>query len=100
MKIVQVVPRRDSGQRLKSLLKQTERDLRGKGTTLIRKAEGRWVHAKYPGWIRWSEAKGGILVAEIQSRAEDSDWKLLTAFIGYLDRHLGHAIESISITYR
>lgn len=100
MKVVQVNPRRDSSKRLKSLLKSKERELRGKGTTLIRQREGRWVHKTYPGWITWSESGGGILVAEIKTKVENAEWQLLTAFIGYLDRHLGNHIESITISYR
>jgi len=100
MKIVQVTPRRDSEAKLKTLLGQTERDLRGKGTTFIRQKAGRWVHTTYKGWINWDDSPGGLLVATIQSRVPRSEWQLLTAFIGYLDRHLGEEIESITILYR
>jgi hypothetical protein len=30
----------------------------------------------------------------------NSEWQLLQSFVGYLDRHLGEYIESITITYR
>ena len=100
MKTVQVVPRADIDAKLKTLLKQTERELRGGGTTFFREREGRWKHLKYPGWIKWDEALGGLLVAEVHPRKDQSDWQLLQAFIGYLDRHLGEYIESISIYYR
>jgi hypothetical protein len=55
---------------------------------------------KYPGRIKWDEALGGLLVAEVHPKKDQSDWQLLHAFIGYLDRHLGEYIESISIYYR
>ena len=100
MKIVQVVPRSDAPAKLKSLLKKKELSLRGTSTTLYRQREGRWRHVKYPGWINWEEAPGGILVAEVQSKAEASDWQLLQSFIGYLDRHFGKYIDTISIHYR
>jgi hypothetical protein len=100
MKIVQVIPRADITERLKSLLKRKEIDLRGKATTLYREKEGRWKHTKYPGWIKWDEAPGGILIAEIQSRIEGADWQLLQSFVGYLDRHLNEYIDSITIYYR
>jgi hypothetical protein len=58
------------------------------------------VHVKYPGWISWDEAKGGILIAEIHPKSDGSDWQLLQSFVGYLDRHLGEHIDSISIFYR
>ena len=55
---------------------------------------------KYPGWITWEEALGGILIAEIRTKVEASEWQLLQSFVGYLDRHLGSSIEAITITYR
>ena len=100
MKLVQIIPPADDKQNLKVLLKNTERDLRGRGTTFKRQREGRLVHAKYPGWINWDLAKGGILVAEVQSKIPDAEWQLLQAFIGYVDRHIGKHIQSISIIYR
>jgi hypothetical protein len=100
MKILQVMPRANKNPKLKSLLKATERGLRGGTTTFVRKKEGRWKHKKYPGWITWDEAQGGVLVAEIKTTEENAEWQLLQAFIGYLDRHLSEHIESVSITYR
>ena len=100
MKIIQVIPKAKNKESLKSLLKKKERDLRGKGTTLIRYSEGKFVHAKHSGWINWDEVAGGFLIAEVQTKKQDSEWQLLQSFIGYLDRHLGKHIESISITYR
>jgi len=100
VKILQVVPRADCDESLKALLKAKERALRGGTTAFRRRREGRWQHVKHPGWIRWDETMGGILVAEIHPRGEGPDWQLLQSFVGYLDRHLGEYIESISITYR
>lgn len=99
MKLVQVTPTAQA-KSLKMLLKQTERELRGRPTAFIRKKEGRWVHVKYPGWINWEEALGGILVAEIKTKKQDQEWQLLQSFVGYLDRHLGDSIEAITISYR
>jgi hypothetical protein len=100
MKILQVVPKLTSNSKLKSILKTTERNLRGPHTTFRRMREGRWKHVKYPGWVQWDEAAGGFLVAEIQTKVKDHEWQLMDAFIGYLDRHLGGEIESISVYYR
>jgi hypothetical protein len=62
--------------------------------------EGHWKHIQYPGWVQWDQATGGFLVAEIQSKVTDHEWQLLQAFVGYLDRHLGGQIESVSVYYR
>ena len=100
MKILQVVPKAGIASKLKTLLKTTERNLRGPHTTFRRVREGRWKHVKYPGWIQWDQAAGGLLVAEIQSKVQDHEWQVLQAFVGYLDRHLGEHLESISVYYR
>ena len=100
MKILQIVPKPGTKSKFKTLLKDKERDLRGRGTTFYREREGRWKHERYSGWISWDEAKSGLLVAEINTKRKESEWQLLQAFIGYLDRHLGEHIESISIYYR
>ena len=99
MKILQVVPRSDSEESLKSLMKAKERALRGGTTAFRRHAEGRWRHVKYQGWIKWEEVMGGIIVAEIRAR-DENDWQLMQSFVGYLDRHFRDYIESITITYR
>jgi hypothetical protein len=100
VKIIQVVPRRDTEDRLKKLLNEKEREIRGSRTTLVRQRAGRWKHKKYPGRITWDETKGGILVAEIHSKVPETEWQLLQAFVGYLDRHFGEHIESVAISYR
>ncbi len=100
MKLLQIVPLSDEKPTLKALLKETERRLRGRGTTFKRQREGRWVHTRYSGWIKWDLAKGGIIVAEVQSKRPDSEWQLLQAFIGYVDRHIGQYVQSINIIYR
>jgi len=100
MKVIQIVPLADDKPTLKTILKNTERELRGRGTTFKRQREGRWVHIKYPGWINWDLAKGGIIVAEVRSKIPKSEWQLLQAFIGYVDRHIGQYVKSINIIYR
>jgi hypothetical protein len=62
--------------------------------------EGRWRHVKYPGWIHWDESAGGLLEAQIHTKVKDHEWQMLQAVVGYLDRHLGEQIESLSVYYR
>jgi hypothetical protein len=42
---------------------------------------------------------GGVTVAVIQSKNADSEWQLLTSFIGFLDRHFRDKLVSITLTY-
>lgn len=100
MKILQVVPKPGTKAKLKALLKKSERQLRDGHTTFHRMREGHWKHVKYPGWIKWDEAPGNLLVAEIHTKVKDHEWQMLQAFVGYLDRHLGTEIESVSVHYR
>ena len=103
MKALQVVPRvseKKKAPKLKTLLIEKERELRGSRTTFYRKGAGRLGHKKYRGWIHWDETFGGILVAEIRSKAPQTEWQLLQAFVGYLDRHFAEHIESVTIHYR
>lgn len=100
MKIVQVVPKPGNKKNLKQLLKEKERSLRGPSTTFVREGEGRWVHKKHAGWINWDQARGGVLVAEVRTKKAGAEWQLLQAFVGYLDRHLGSHIDTVSIVYR
>ena len=88
MKILQAVPKPGAPAKLKTLLKATERGLRGPHTTFRRAREGRWRHVKYPGWVHWDGAPGNLLVSEVHTRAPDHEWQILHAFIGYLDRQL------------
>jgi len=99
MKIVQIVPQAKNKEKLKSLLKRGEIELRGK-TTFVRSGEGRWKHVKYKGWINWGDAGSGIIIAEIKTKNQESEWQILQAYIGYLNRNMGKYIESISIYFR
>ena len=47
MKILQIVPKSRTKLKFKTLLKDKERDLRGRGTTFYREREGRWKHERY-----------------------------------------------------
>jgi hypothetical protein len=99
MKQIQIVPLGDKRVNLKTLLNDTERKLRGGRTTFVRKKAGKWIHVRYSGWISWDLAKGGVIEAKVHSK-EGSEWQLLQAFIGYVDRHIGRYVKSINIIYK
>ena len=99
MKVVTVAPRQLGKPNLGVLLEQTER-LRGTSTTFQRSTvRRRWKHVKYPGWVTWEVVAAGILSVQVLSKKLDSEWQLLQAFVGYLNRHLATQIHSISIFY-
>jgi hypothetical protein len=98
-----VVPR--SRVNLLGLLVRKEVELRRRRRgTLHRsgpKKPGRekWTHTSYPGWLSLQGGDGGSLAATVHSRAADSEWKLLTSLIGFLDRHFREEIASVTISY-
>jgi hypothetical protein len=100
MKLLQVIPVKGASIKLKSALNKKERELRDGRTTFYKHNTHKWKHTKYYGWIDITETSGGILIAKIQSKVQDSEWQMLQAFLGYLERHLLDLIESITITYR
>ncbi|MGC9071007.1 MAG: hypothetical protein ACP5IO_06860 [Elusimicrobiales bacterium] len=97
MKFVTVIP--VSGKKFKSSFKSKSKELRGKGSFVVKK-KNKWTHVRYPGWINLSFSKGEILVVKVQSKKVDQEWQLLSAFIGYLDRYFKDTVSSISIFYR
>ena len=100
---VTVTPRQNEG--LYGLLVKKEIQLRKQNQgTLHRKGpkklgDEKWVHAKYPGWIRFQRCIGGVVVAQVQSKTPDFEWQLLSSFIGFLDRHFRDEISSIGLCY-
>lgn len=100
---ITVTPR--IGENLYSLLKQKELSLRRRNQGTLhargprRLGKEKWSHASYKGWIQFQQCLGGVLVAHVQSRDADSEWQLLSSFVGFLDRHFRDHISSISLTY-
>ncbi|HEX6987812.1 MAG TPA: hypothetical protein VF170_20695 [Planctomycetaceae bacterium] len=100
---VTITPR--NGGKVFRLLSQKEQDLRRENRGTLhrsgkRKAgEMKWVHSNYHGWIRIQDCLGGIAVALIQSKAEGADNRLLSSFIGFVDRHFSEAVASVTIAY-
>jgi len=101
--VVTVTPR--DRENLYGLLIKKEIGLRkqNKGTlhraSLKRKNQEKWVHSQYNGWINLQKCLGGVTVALVQSKTRDSEWQLLSSFVGFLDRHFRDSIASINLSY-
>jgi len=100
MKLIQVLTKQKSEVKWVGALQAKERALRGKGTTWQRASSRKWTHRNYHGRVAWEEPVLGLLVARVQSRAEETEWQILNAFVGFLNRHFGADIESITISFR
>jgi hypothetical protein len=60
----------------------------------------KWVHSRHKGWVKLRRGVAGLVMAEIRTLKKDGeDWRLLRAFMGYLDRLFGNHIVAINIQY-
>lgn len=103
MRQVQVIPR--DRYRLYGAIVAKEVELSRKDLGTFRRSakkqknRAQWSHVKYPGWIKLRKGMGEILQVEVRSQKKGADWQLLCAMLGFLDRHFGDKIQTISIQY-
>lgn len=100
MKLIQANPKSENKQTIYTALNAKERDIRDKGTTFYKDKKDKWKHKKYDGWVIVSLAEGNILFAKVQSRNEIEEDKIFEAFVGYLTRHCGALIDTLTVYYR
>ena len=103
MKLLQVVPR--DGTRLYSAMirKQAEIHRKRRGTFLRARARKRnatrWTHVRYKGSISFGPGPSEAVEVAIQSSGRGDEARLLSSFLGWLDRHFVEHLSSISIKY-
>lgn len=98
MKSIQIIPKGLFN--LYGAMRKKELQLRRKGKGLFRRVgTGKWHHKNYWGWVRFEESLGNILNVEVSTKT-DQVWQLLTAFIGFVERHFGDRILAVNIQYR
>jgi hypothetical protein len=104
MRLIQIIPKR--GYRLYGAIVKKEVDLyrRSRGTFFRSapklKNAAKWSHKRYKGWIWIERGLSEVVVAELCSKTANQDeWELFHAFLGFLDRHFGDKIEAINIQY-
>jgi hypothetical protein len=104
MKILQIVPREKL--RLYGALIKKEADIRKKGLGTFYRAgakkrnSAKWRHRAYSGWINLERGLSEVVLGEIHAAAPDQEWQILSAFLGFIDRHFDHRILAITIHYR
>ena len=99
MKLIQVNPKQDNEQSVYSALNEKERSLRHGVTSFSKASKNKWKHVKFQGRVTLTNAPENILFAKVQSRTPEDEAKLFQAFIGYLTRHCGDLIYSMTIYY-
>ena len=99
MKLIQVNPKIDNEQSIYSALNEKERSLRHGVTSFSKAGKNKWKHIKFQGRVTVTNAAENILFAKVQSRTVIDEARLSETFIGYLTRHCGDLIYSMTIYY-
>jgi hypothetical protein len=104
MKIVEITPR--SRAHLFGTLVDKEAAIRrnGKGTyeRVGRKSSSaaRWRHKMYGGSVQLKRGPSEIITARIRAAAPEAERRLLSSFLGFVDRHSKDQVATITIHYR
>ena len=104
MKLLQIVPRDDTRLYGAMIRKQAEIRRSGRGTFSGARARkrnaARWTHARYKGSINLQPGPSQAVEAVIKSPDRGDEARLLSSFLGWLDRHFGEHLSSVNIEYR
>jgi hypothetical protein len=104
VKLVEIVPRPRA--RLFGTLVAREAAIRkaGRGTYMRvgRKSASaaRWKHKKYAGSVELKRGDGEHVTAKIRAAPPEIERRLLSSFLGFVDRHSGDQVDTITIRYR
>ena len=104
MKLLDIMPRRDAGLYSAMVKKQAEIRKNGRGTFVRAGAKTRgatrWTHLRYKGSLDLRPAAADAVSVRIKSSDHGDEARLLSSFLGWLDRHFGKHISSVHIKYR
>ena len=104
MKLLQIVPRGRT--RLFNAMIKKQADIRkgGRGTfsraAARKRNAARWTHVRYKGSIDLEAGLADAVKVEIKSPDRGDEARLLSSFLGWLDRHFGDEVSSVNIEYR
>ena len=104
MKILDILPRENT--RLYGALVKKQADIRKKGMGTFsrvgrkKRDAAKWKHLRYKGTILIERALSETVTAEISSPTPEDERRMLSSFLGFVDRHCGDQIMAITIKYR
>lgn len=102
MKMLQIVP--SDRTRLYAAMIKKQADIRrsGRGTFLGARRRGgvKWTHVRYKGSINLQQGAAEGVEAVIRSPDRGDEARLLSSFLGWLDRHFGEHLAWVNIKYR
>jgi hypothetical protein len=103
MKTLEIVPRK--GKRLLGAMVKKQADIRRRGRGTFSRSgarsrtSARWTHIRYKGAIKLKEGATDAVSVEIRSPDHGDEARLLSSFLGWLDRHFGDQVSSVTIQY-
>jgi hypothetical protein len=103
MKLVEIVPRQHT--RLYGVLVAKEAAIRKNGRgTYVRvgpktQNRARWKHKNYTGSVQLERGDSETVIAKVRAAAPEDERKLLSSFLGFVDRHAGDQVLKITIEY-
>ena len=104
MKMLEILP--SDRTRLYSAMIKKQAEIRRSGRgTFSRAAAGkrnatRWTHVRYKGSINLALGPSEAVEAVIRSPDSGDEARLLSSFLGRLDRHFGEHLSAVNIKYR
>jgi hypothetical protein len=104
MKMLEILPSDRTRLYSAMIKKQAEIRRRGRGT-FSRASAGkrnatRWTHLRYKGSINLAPGPSEAVAAVIRSPDRGDESRLLSSFLGWLDRHFGEHLAAVNIKYR
>jgi hypothetical protein len=104
MKMLRIEPRGGTHLYGAMIRKQAEIRRAGRGTFsragARRRGRARWTHVRYKGSIALQAGAVDAVNVEIKSPERGDEARLLSSFLGWLDRHFGDELSSVNIEYR
>ena len=104
MKVVEIVPRERT--RLYGMLVAKEAAIRkNKRGTYVRvgrktRDRARWKHKNFRGSVQLKRDNSEVVTVSIRAPTAEDERKLLSSFLGFVDRHSGDQVATITIQYR
>jgi hypothetical protein len=82
--------------------KEIELSRKNKGTfrrsAPRQKNRAKWAHTRFPGWLRLRRGMGEVVEIDVRAK-KGGEWQLLTAILGFVDRHFGPKVRAVNIQY-
>jgi len=104
MKTLEIVPRARTRLYGAMIKKQAEISKRGRGTFsragARKRGAARWTHVRYKGSINLEPGTAEAVKVAIKSPERGDEARLLSSFLGWLDRHFGDRLVSVNIQYQ